>query len=150
MKSCVRRDKTMPYQLTLPPPRFGEFDLGGVLYHSNYFHIYEQIREDFLSKGPYPYPKLVKSNCHLAVVESRQKFIKPIYYGEAFKAELIFSEVKRVSVTAEYRLYNENTLHLGQTKLVYIDSSAGAFAVNPLPEDLRDYFNRFNSPSQFK
>ena len=95
----------MPFLLDIPPPRFGEFDLGGVLYHANYFHIYEIIREEFLSQGPQSYSSLVKQSCHLAVVESRQKFIKPIYYGDSFKSELIISELKQASATLEYRFY---------------------------------------------
>jgi len=140
----------MLFQTDIPPPRFGEFDLGGVLYHANYFHIYEVIREAFLAEGPVPYPTLVKNNCHLAVVETRQKFIKPIYYGDSFKAELLFSQVKNVSVTAEYRFYNEQTIHVAQTKLVYINSASDTFSVNPLPVDLKDYFGKYKEPSLFQ
>jgi len=140
----------MIFQLDVPPPRFGEFDLGGVLYHSNYFHIYELIRESFLAKGPSPYTSLVKNNCHLAVVESRQKFIKPIYYGDVFKAELSFSEVTRASATAEYRLYNQQTINIAQTKLVYIDSSTETFSVASLPQDLKVYFEKYKEKSLFQ
>ena len=141
---------TIPYTLDIPLPQFGEFDLGGVLYHANYFRILEFIRESFLAGGPFPYPQLVQNNCHLAVVETRQKFLKPIYYGESFKAELIFSEVKRVSATVEYRLYKEQTIHIAQTKLVYINSHSGSFAVTSLPDELRAYFMKYSGPSQFK
>lgn len=140
----------MQFLLDIPPPRFGEFDLGGVLYHANYFHIYEIIREAFLGQGPASYPSLVKQSCHLAVVESRQKFIKPIYYGDAFKSELIISELKRASATVEYRFYNDQTIHLAQTKLVFVNSSSKAFSVTSLPNDLKDYFRKFKEPSFFK
>jgi len=140
----------MPFQLDIPPPRFGEFDLGGVLYHANYFHIYEIMREAFLANGPTSYASLVKKNFHLAVVESRQNFLKPIYYGDPFKTELIISELKQASITVEYRFYKEHTIHLAQTRLVFINSSSGVFSVTPMPKDLKDYFSKFKEQSHFK
>jgi len=140
----------MAFQIDIPPPRFGEFDLGGVLYHANYFHILEQIREAFLANGPMNYPSLVQNNSHLALVESRQKFLKPIHYGDSLKAELTFSEVKSVYAVAEYRLFTDQTLHLAQTKLVYVHLKDGAFSVSSIPDTLRGYFMQYEGTTQFK
>ena len=38
------------FRLSAIEPRLGEFDLGGVLYHARYFHIYEDARERLLKE----------------------------------------------------------------------------------------------------
>lgn len=139
----------MVFSIDIPPPRFGEFDLGGVLYHANYFHILEFIRESFLASGPMSYTSLVKENSHLAIVESRQKFLKPIRYGDSLKGELTFSEIKAASAVAEYKLFTNQTLHIAQTKLVYVRTVGEDLTVSPLPGDLKLYFTRYKTHTHF-
>ncbi len=124
--------------------RFGEFDLGGVLYHGNYFHVYEMARESFLAAGPMSYATLVKLQCHLAVSESRQRFLKPIRYGDPFNVELSCASLKRASLDVQYRFYRgSEELHRGVTSLVFVQSDGADFSVQPLPAALREYFGQF-------
>ena len=84
----------MSFSLKLKP-RLGEFDLGGVLYHANYFHLYEKAREAYLESLGLPYPSLVEKGFHLAVTNSEQEFSKPIYYGQELELKLEISERKQ-------------------------------------------------------
>ena len=88
--------------------RFGEFDIGRVLYHANYFHLYEAAREAFLISEGYPYSRLMQDHSHFAVVESHQDFLKPIVYGEKLLLELRTADVKRSSFRFEYELRKES------------------------------------------
>jgi acyl-CoA thioester hydrolase len=61
--------------------RFGEFDSGGVLHHSRYFNILEELREEYFRSINQPYELIVKDGFHLPLSDAKIKFIKPIRYG---------------------------------------------------------------------
>ena len=124
----------------VPALRFGEFDLGGVLYHSNYFHVYEMAREAFLASHGTSYADLVALHCHLAVVESSQQFHRPVFYGDPFSVKLSATERKRVSVQLHYDFISPTSsspLHTATTKLVFVSKEGNSFKVSPLPEKLK-------------
>ena len=102
MKSEVRMPQSA-FSLAVSPS-LGEFDLGGVLYHANYFHLYEQGREALLQQIDFSYSLLVKGGFHLAVVESHQNFIAPITYGQSITLNLWVSDLKKASLVFHYQL----------------------------------------------
>lgn len=121
-----------------------KFDMGGVLYHANYFHLYEQAREEFLRQAGLPYSTLVKNSEHLAIVESHQKFLAPIYYGDKVELRLSFSELSKTTAKFNYQLFIENTLvHEAWTKNVLVSISSGVFKPSRLPGLLIEAINKF-------
>lgn len=139
----------MNFQYPVSRIRFGEFDLGGVLYHANYFHVYEMAREAFLAAGPIAYEQLVKLRCHLALVESRQKFLKPIRYGENFEVSLSTSKIGRATADIQYTFKKDRELHRAVTSLVFIRSESATFSVEPFPAKLREYFSSYEEAPIF-
>ena len=136
------------FTLPIPSIRFGEFDLGGVLYHANYFHVYEQVREAFLALGPTSYAQLVSEGCHLAITDSHQKFLKPIRYGHAFSVQLWVENLRRASFDFCYSFVSDTELHTGRTSMVFVQTKSGQLCVSPLPEQLAAYLKDFlKSPS---
>lgn len=120
-------------------PSLREFDLGGVLYHANYFHLYEQTREAFLKQAGHPYPKLVEDGFHLAVSESHQEFIKPIYYGQEIKVFLTIDDLKKTSAVFYYEIIDTATaelLHEAWTKQVFVEKVDGGFKPRRFPASL--------------
>jgi len=98
--------------------------MGGVLYHANYFHLYEELREAFFYSVNYPYSRLVDEHRHLAIVETHQRFIRPIHYGQTVHATLMSSAIKKSSFILNYSFsLNKKTIHTAQTRhaLVRID-----------------------------
>ena len=138
------------FRYTINNLRVGESDLGGVLYHANYYHLYEQAREALLTGEKLPYHQLVSAGCHLAVAESGQKFLAPVYYGEALHIELSFREPTHVTVTAEYRISTERDhasacVHEGWTRLVFVKIQDGRFKASRFPEKLVEIFKKYSS-----
>ena len=130
--------------------RLGEFDLGGVLYHANYFHLLEAAREAFLRENGTPYHSLVAERSHLAVVESHQEFRAPVRYGEQVEIALSFSEIRRVSAIARYELrVGDKLVHTASTKLVFVktDPNAGTLQPAALPERITAGMKRFEAPT---
>ena len=145
-------------EITSPPPgsfehripylRLGEFDLGGVLYHAHYYHLYEEIREAFLRAEGLPYPSLVATSHHLAINESHQNFLAPIFYGEGLTGKLWTSEVKNSSFLFHYEISNpRGRAHYGWTRHVFVRTANG-FTVERLPEKLRETLHRFEAKIQ--
>lgn len=95
--------------LEIPSIRLGEFDMGGVLYHAHYFHLFEQGREALLSRGGAPYRGIVESGMHLPLIEAHQAFKKPVVYGQGVELYLWLDELRRTTVTFCYEL----TMHSG-------------------------------------
>lgn len=131
-----------------------EFDIGGVLYHGNYFHLYERGREEWLRRCGMPYESLVKGGRHLVVTASRQDFLKPLSYGHSIDLFLWVSNLRRASMTIQYAIH-----YTGQQALPYGSDVCGHSATVPaspiendqLPKDQihRDIFHRdiFHSAS---
>lgn len=122
--------------------RLGEFDLGGVLYHANYYHLYEAAREACLAAHGAPYHSLVSAGYHLAIVEAGQRFLSPICYGDPLEVLLSFSELSRTSVRASYEITAHGRIvHNGWTRLVHVENSGGKFRPGRFPQKLVEIFN---------
>ena len=121
-----------------------EFDLGGVLYHANYFRVFERAREALFARRELPYHTLANQGAHLAVLESRQHFIKPIHYGDNFKVNLWVSELKAASLRINYELHleKENKLaHRAWMRMVYVEKKdVGEFKMRKFPHAMRAIF----------
>lgn len=139
------------FEYLIPHVRLGEFDLGGVLYHANYFHLLEETREAWLASLGFPYPTLANAGLHFAIVESNQKFLKPIRYGQALKVMLQTSAVRKSTLSVEYQIYlnlpkeEKQLVHTARTVLAHIQSANGTFrskAIEPaLLKRILEYSN---------
>ena len=134
---------------SLPPIRLGEFDMGGVLYHANYFHLYEQVREEFLRAGGHPYSEYVGQSCHLTVTESHQHFLSPVFYNVDIDVYLWLTELKRASVVVNYEIYRRDVspeaglLHRAWTRHAFVKDTGAGFEVERIPDELMEYFGQF-------
>lgn len=127
-----------------------EYDMGGVLYHANYFHLYEQGREALLTDIGSPYINFVTEGCHLAVTESSQKFIKPVYYGDKLNLCLWLSSLKRGSMQFNYALLSvkgSDVIHRASTTHAFVCKKQDGFKVSAIPENLRDRLKPYIFPN---
>ena len=129
------------FKLTIDNLRLGEFDLGGVLYHAHYYHLYETAREAFLRSEGCPYPSLIAKKLHLAIVEAHQTFLAPVRYGDTLEVALSFSELRQTNVRVAYEISaitgaEPKSVHTGWTKLVCVDTSDERFKASRFPEIL--------------
>ena len=128
---------------TLPSIRLGEFDLGGVLYHANYFHLYEALREEFLRSIGLPYPSLAAAGCPFAIVESHQEVLPPGRRGMTSGGALTAAEVRRSSFTLEYSLrHNGAELHRAWTRHAFVSADGKGFTPHPPPAKLKEELER--------
>ena len=134
------------FSFDLPPIQLAHFDLGGVLYHANYLLLLEQTREAFLRTVGMPYPQFTAEGAHLAIAEARQKFIKPVRYGDVVIAEMWSEEVRGASVLLAYSLQSvspagvQSIVMVAETKLVHVAPHNGRLKPVPIPAELTEAF----------
>lgn len=128
-------------------PRLGEFDIGGVLYHANYFHIYEEAREAMLRQIGVPYSALVNGGMHLVVVETHQEFRSPVRYGIPFTVTSWIELLRRSTVTIQYRFVDaaQKQIHSAWTKHVAVQQSGETFDAARFPDELKRGFEGFTA-----
>lgn len=86
------------------PTPLADFDLGGVLYHANYFRLFEQAREALLRTSGLPYSSLVSRGFHLAIVEANVLYHAPVRYGDDLSIQLWCSQLGAASARLHYKL----------------------------------------------
>ena len=124
--------------------RLGEFDLGGVLYHANYFHLYEQAREALLSSEGLPYSELVNEGKHLAIAEAHQNFKAPVYYGEKLTVEVWVEKLRQSTLTINYSIScSRGVVHTGYTLMAFVANDGGRFKTGRIPEKLLEIFSKY-------
>ena len=138
------------FKLAIDHIHFGKFDMGGVLYHANYFHLYEEAREKMLLENGLDYSELVKQGLHVVLTETSQKFIKPVIYGERYQLQLSVSELTNLTISFCYKLFNnaDTVINLALTKHCLVRSTNNNFRVTKFPEHLTTVFSRYKENIQ--
>lgn len=119
--------------------QLSEFDIGGVLYHANYFHLYEQARESLFVELGFPYHQFVAKGQHMAIVESEQHFLKPITYGQTIEIGMRCQELRSVSLAFAYVIYadNDEIVHRACTRHAFVSKDElGVFKPSRIPKGL--------------
>ena len=55
-----------------------EIDLGGGVYHGNYYHFFDLARESMFNEMDYPYKIIMKNGNHFTVAEANCKYLAPV------------------------------------------------------------------------
>lgn len=121
---------------------FGRFDAGGVMHHSNYYHLLEELRERYLISKSLSYKKLMDDGFHLPIVHSEQFFLKPVLYDQKLIGNLYVNQLKNSSISLYHEILNDklDILHITITKHVLVKNIKGEFKVTKITKSLADIF----------
>ena len=100
-------------------------DHAGVMWHGTYFNWLEEGRINALSKAGINYFDLTKNGFELPLVESKIKYILPLYVGDNIRIESLFSIDKNPKIKINSKFINENNkvLTLAEVNLVLVDKN---------------------------
>jgi len=84
-------NKVHVFEMTIP---LYEVDMGGGVYHGNYFHLFELARDIMLKEAGFSYSNLVDLGFHLTVTEINCTYRTPLLYNEKIK---ILTRVDKIS-----------------------------------------------------
>jgi acyl-CoA thioester hydrolase len=123
---------TVPYQ---------DADPAGVAWHGNYFRYFDLARCALLDLFDYGYRRMEESGYVWPIVDTRVRYIRPIYYDQRIlvHATLLESEY-RLKIAYEIRDEDGEKLTKGYTTQVAVDMQSGELCVGS-PGALIDRLN---------
>ncbi|GAB6138228.1 acyl-CoA thioesterase [Halanaerobaculum tunisiense] len=90
--------------------RYCETDQMGVVHHANYLHWLEVARTEYLRQQGVSYSQLEEAGVLLPVSEVNCNYHRPAQYDDLITIIVKIKKLKRVTITFEYQVYNEEEL----------------------------------------
>jgi acyl-CoA thioester hydrolase len=124
--------------ITVP---YHDADPAGVAWHGNYFRYFDLARCALLDIFDYGYKRMAESGYVWPVVDTRVRYIRPIYYHQKIvvRATLLESEY-RLKIAYEIHDEEGEKLTKGYTTQVAVDANSGELCVGS-PSALIDRLN---------
>lgn len=85
--------------------RFGETDLMGIVHHGTYISYFEVGRVEYMRRRGLNYHSWTEMGFHLPVVEAYVRYRKSVRFDELVVLETRLTELMRVKVRFDYRLW---------------------------------------------
>lgn len=85
--------------------RYAETDAMKVVYHSNYLVWMEVARVLWFDTFPFPYKALEEKGFYLPVLEANVKYLKPLYFDDRVRIDLVLNSPVRARLRLSYEFY---------------------------------------------
>lgn len=117
----LKRLSTHDFQVRI---RYQETDQMGVLYHGNYFTLFEIGRTEILRACGYTYREMEESGLLGMVVKAECAYKKPAKYDDLVTIRTTIKRVTRVKIEYEHQLLRENELlAIGHITIAVVDKN---------------------------
>lgn len=120
------------------PVRWGDMDAFGHVNNTSYFRYFEEARFLWMLEKGLP----IKAGTFPVVVTLGCTFIKPLFYPDTLRIELILGEPGRSSFMVTYKVYSaaqgDTLCAEGSSKVVWVGAEDGKSV--PLPQAVRELF----------
>jgi len=101
---------------------YGDTDMMGVMYHANYFRLFEAGRGEFARRHGLTYKMIEESGLLLPVLEAHMKFIRPARYDDVVVIHTWLKSRTRIRFEFGFRLTRDDQeLARGSTIHVCLD-----------------------------
>ena len=123
--------------------RFAHCDPAGIVFHPNFFVLFNGLTEDWFREGMgFPWEKMPSHDVLSPVVSIQSDFFKPFHIGDQGEMRLWVSHIGNSSFTVEIEFYKGEELHVKcREVMVCIDSKNRRST--PIPQDLREKMKEF-------
>ena len=105
--------------------RYAETDQMGVVYYANYLVWFEIGRATYCRERGFSYASLERDGFRLMVADVHCRYKAPARYDEPIRIDTTLKELKKKTLTFEYRIFHETSGQLlaqGTTKHVCTNS----------------------------
>ena len=112
---------TTPVVTTRLRVRYAETDQMGVVYYANYLVWFEMGRAEYCRQMGFSYASLETNGFRLMVADVHCRYKAPARYDETIRVETTIHELKKKTLTFDYKIFNDETNQLlaqGYTKHV--------------------------------
>ena len=123
--------------------RFAHCDPAGIVFHPNFFVLFNGLTEDWFREGMgFPWEKMPSHDVLIPVVSIQSDFFKPFHIGDQGEMRLWVSHIGNSSFTVEIEFYKGEELHVKcREVMVCIDSKNRRST--PIHHDLREKMKEF-------
>ena len=125
--------------------RYAETDQMGFVYYGHYAAFYEVARVEALRSLGLTYKNLEAEGIVMPVSENKSKYIRPATYDDLLQIHLSIKELPAKRMVFHYEIYNEEgaLIHIGETKLAFLDKKSGKPRKAPgkIIDLLKPFFN---------
>lgn len=120
--------------------RYVETDQMGIVHHSNYYPWYEVARTNFFEEVVASYSDIEAAGLMLPLITSHCEYKKPARYGDEVTIKTVVTEVSKVKLRVEYKVYiEEQLIATGYTTQAFVDSK---FRVINISKKFPDIYNK--------
>tara|TARA_Y100000991_G_scaffold212456_1_gene196617 strand:+ start:686 stop:1102 length:417 start_codon:yes stop_codon:yes gene_type:complete len=100
-------------------------DHAGVMWHGTYFNWLEEGRINALSKAGLNYFDLNKNGFELPLIETKIKYIQPLYLGDNVIIESSFniSKSPKIKINSKFINDSDKVLTIAEVNLVLVDKN---------------------------
>ena len=102
-------NKTHVFSMKIP---LYEVDIGGGVYHGNYYHLFELARESMFEDIGFTYSEMMACGNHLTIAEARCKYRKPLRYNEAIEIRSQIIQISSRSLKIDQDILGKNNEEL--------------------------------------
>ena len=125
--------------------RYAETDQMGVVYHSNYFPLFESARAESIRELGYTYVDMEKMGIIMPVVDVHCRYLRPARYDDLLTIKTMLKDLPiHHKIEFQHDVYNEKDelLAIGKIILYFMESATMKRTVMPaqLLEKLKPYF----------
>ncbi|MBF0528196.1 MAG: acyl-CoA thioesterase [Deltaproteobacteria bacterium] len=99
----------VPLSFTRYRVLYGDTDAMGVVYHGNYFRLFELGRAEFLRERGLPYKQIEADGLMLPVVEAYSHYFSSAQYDDLVLIETRLTKIHRASLRFDYDIYRDDT-----------------------------------------
>ncbi len=142
-------DKTHFFRMKIP---LYEVDVGGGVYHGNYYHLFELARESLLADIGFPYKKIMEMGNHLTVAEAQCRYKKPLQYNDEIEIRSKIKKITSRSLVFDQEIWDNEDNELKTVLSIYLVciNNNGRAAIFPqkLKEALESWKNDKNNSKQ--
>ena len=123
--------------------RFAHCDPAGIVFHPNFFVLFNGLTEDWFREGMgFPWEKMPSHDVLIPVVSIQSDFFKPFHIGDQGEMRLWVSHIGNSSFTVEIEFYKGEELHVKcREVMVCIDSKNRRST--PIPQEKKKKMKEF-------
>lgn len=123
-------------------PRYQETDKMGIIHHSVYPVWYEMGRVKYCKDMGLPFHVIEDKGVMLAMYHLTSTYLKPTLFGQTYRMETKLTELTKVRLYFEYKLYDELNVcvHIGTTELIWLNKDLKPTNVSKSHPEIYDAF----------
>ena len=86
---------------------YGDVDAMGVMYHGNYFRLFERGRAEYIRERGLTYKDIEDRGVFLPVSQAQAHYLQPARYDDLVLIECRPGQIKRASLRFDYRIFRD-------------------------------------------